>query len=281
MSAQYTKKYLKIESVFKGESSPLVMGILNITSDSFYDGGKFLSEKQYLNQAEKIIGEGADIIDIGAQSTRPGASEIGEQEETKLLIEAVKNIRKQFPEIILSADTYRAITAEKAADVGVDIINDISGGTMDEKMYVTISKLNIPYVLMHMQGTPATMQKNPSYENVTKEVKDFFKQQLALLEKINVNKIIIDPGFGFGKTQEHNYTLFRELEDFKTINKPLLVGISRKSMIWKLLGSSPEKALNGTTALNTIALMKGAKILRVHDVKEAMECVKIMHELYC
>jgi dihydropteroate synthase len=279
MSAQYTKKYLKTDSIFSRNSPPLIMGILNITADSFYDGGRYLSEKEYLIQAEKMIEGGADIIDVGAQSTRPGAVELSEAEEGGKLIEALKIIRKTFPEIMLSADTYRSHIAQQAAEAGADIINDIAGGTMDENMFKVIAQLNIPYVLMHIQGTPQNMQTNPQYKNVTVEVKHFFEHQVNTLNKMGANKIIIDPGFGFGKTLEHNYTLLQQLEQFQEIDKPLLVGISRKSMIWKLLNSTPEKALNGTSVINTIALMKGAKILRVHDVKEAKECVDIIQKM--
>lgn len=279
MSAQYTKKYLKTDSIFSRNSPPLIMGILNITADSFYDGGRYLSTKEYLIQAEKMIEEGADIIDIGAQSTRPGAIELSEVEEAEKLIQALKNIRQAFPEIMLSADTYRSHVAQQATEVGADIINDISGGTMDENMFEVIAQLNIPYVLMHIQGTPQTMQTNPQYTNVTDEVKTFFKNQLDMLSSMGANKIIIDPGFGFGKTLEHNYALLNQLDQFREIDNPLLVGVSRKSMIWKLLNSSPEKALNGTSIINSIALMKGAKILRVHDVKEAKECVRIIQKM--
>ena len=276
MSAQYTKKYPKIERIFTNEMSPLVMGILNITNDSFYDGGMFLDEKKYLLQAEKLLADGADIIDVGAQSTRPGALEIDIKLEADRLSRAVLSIRKQFPDVIVSADTYRVIVAEQAIDAGADIINDISGGGLDKEMYKIISRANIPYILTHIQGSPPNMQQEPIYNDVVNDVKRFFEVKLQELSNMGATRIIIDPGFGFGKTIQHNYTLFNHLDEFALKSTPLMVGISRKSMVWKLLGNSPREALNGTTALHTIALLKGASILRVHDVKEAVEVVRIV-----
>lgn len=267
--------FQKIERIFDQKSPPLVMGILNITSDSFYDGGKYLKEAEWLAQAQKMITEGADIIDIGAYSTRPGAENVSEETEIERLTATIQSIRKAFPEVLISADTFRAKVAEKAIEAGANIINDISGGTMDEKMFETVAKLNVPYVLMHIQGTPATMQVDPTYQNVTKEVMAFFEERIALLEKLGLKKVILDPGFGFGKTMEHNYELLQNLEQFQKFGLPVLAGISRKSMIYKLLNISQQESLNGTTILNTIAIQKGAKLLRVHDVKEAKEVVTL------
>ena len=276
MSAQDTDFSQKTERIFKQDSSPVVMGILNVTSDSFYDGGQYNSEENWLSQTKILIKNGAEIIDIGAYSTRPGAKNISEEEEASQLIKAIKSVRKHFPEILLSADTFRYGVAEKAVEAGANIINDISGGTMDATMFETIAKLNVPYILMHIQGTPETMQKKPEYENVTEEVYSFFAAKIKELNSLGFNKIILDPGFGFGKTLEHNYQLLKEMEKFHSFHLPLLVGFSRKSMINKLLNVSAKDALNGTTILNTIALQKGAKILRVHDVKEAKEAVVIV-----
>jgi dihydropteroate synthase len=276
MSAQDTNFYKKAASIFDVNSPPLVMGILNVTPDSFYDGGRYTSEDRYVIKVKQYIQEGADIIDIGAQSTKPGAKQITEDEELARLIPAIVTIRKLFPEILISADTYRAVIARKAVEAGADIINDISGGTMDEQMFKTIALLKVPYILTHIQGTPQTMQQHPHYENVTNEVMDFFKVRLNQLQQLGVTKIIVDPGFCFGKTLDHNYKLLNELEKFQSLNTPILVGVSRKSMITKLLNVSKEDALNGTTIVNTLALMKGAKILRVHDVKAAKEIVNIV-----
>lgn len=267
--------------VFKNKelnlSSPDVMGILNITPDSFYDGGKFTDKKNILLHAEKMISEGADIIDIGACSTRPNAKDISEEEELKRLIPAIKLVRKKFTDVIISADTFRSSAAEKAIDAGADMINDISGGTMDKKMFETIGKLKVPYVLMHIQGTPQTMQANPQYKDVMKEVKEYFAEKIEKLKSLKVEQIIIDVGFGFGKTVEHNYTLLKHLSELNQFGFPILAGVSRKSMLNKVLGTTPETVLNGTTVANTIALMNGANILRVHDVKEAKEAVKIFN----
>jgi dihydropteroate synthase len=259
-------------------NTPAVMGILNVTPDSFFDGGKFTHEKTMLEHVEKMLEEGADIIDIGACSTRPGAKEISAEEERARLLPALKAIRKKIPDTIISVDTYRSEIAKAAAEEGADMINDISGGTMDENMFEEIARLHVPYVLMHIKGTPAGMQKNPSYENVTAEVKKYFEEKITKLKALGVKQIILDPGFGFGKTLEHNYTLLKNLSEFKSFGFPILAGISRKSMVNKALGTIPEKALNGTTVLNTIALLNGASILRVHDVKEAKEAVKVVKE---
>ncbi|MBA3705675.1 MAG: dihydropteroate synthase [Bacteroidetes bacterium] len=279
MSVQDTVFSQKIEPLFIGQTTSLVMGILNITPDSFFDGGKYNTEEEWLSRVSKMISEGADIIDIGACSTRPGAIIISEQEETERLIPVIKSVRKHFPGTLISADTFRASIAEKAVNAGATIINDISGGTMDTEMFPAIARLQVPYVLMHMQGTPQTMQENPQYGNVTEEVLSFFNDRIGKLKALGFEKIILDPGFGFGKRLEHNYQLLRDLEKFQSFNYPILVGFSRKSMINKILNTKPENALNGTTILNTIALEKGATILRVHDVKEAKEVIKIWEYL--
>jgi|ERR1035437_3417236 dihydropteroate synthase len=258
-------------------STPAVMGILNVTPDSFFDGGKYKDENSILLHAEKMISEGADILDIGACSTRPNAKMIPEEEELNRLIPAIKLVRKKFPLTIISADTFRSKVAYLSVNEGADMVNDISGGTMDEKMFETVGRLKVPYVLMHIKGTPQTMQKDPQYKNVTDEVTNYFKEKIHLAVKNGIKQIILDPGFGFGKNVEHNYQLLKELATFKEFEFPILVGVSRKGMINKVLGTKPEEALNGTTVVNTIALMNGANILRVHDVKEAKEAVKIFN----
>jgi dihydropteroate synthase len=257
-------------------SSPVVMGILNVTPDSFYDGGIYTDEGKLLKHAGDMVSEGAAIIDIGAASTRPGAEDIGETEELKRLLPAIQAVRKIFPDVIISADTYRASIAEKAAEAGADIINDVSGGTMDHKMFETVGRLKLPYVLMHIKGTPKDMQVDPKYNDVTREVKAYFEGRIEQLKKLGVEQIILDPGFGFGKTLDHNYRLLRDLAVFVEMGFPVLAGVSRKSMINKVLKSRPQDALNGTTAVNTIALLNGAKLLRVHDVREALQAVKIV-----
>lgn len=257
-------------------SSPVVMGILNVTPDSFYDGGRYTGEEQLLEHAAKMVREGAAIIDIGAASTKPGAADISEEEELARLIPAIEAVRKTFPQTIISADTYRAAVAEQAVRAGADMINDVSGGTMDAGMFAMAAKLKVPYVLMHIKGTPKDMQIDPQYEDVVKEVKGYFKARVNDLKKLGVEQVILDPGFGFGKTAEHNYTLLHHLEEFTSMGYPLLAGVSRKSMINRVIGTKPENALNGTTVVNTLALMHGAHILRVHDVKEAVQAVKIV-----
>jgi dihydropteroate synthase len=258
---------------------PLVMGILNVTEDSFYDGGQHISETDYLKQCEKMLTEGAGIIDIGATSTRPGAKLNTATEEAVKLLPVITAIRREFPEAIISVDTYHASVAEMAVDNGAGIINDISGGAFDMNMFATIARLKVPYILMHIQGTPENMQLNPVYQNLMQEVMLYFAEKINQLRQLGVNDIIIDPGFGFGKNLNHNYELLQKLELFSMLNLPILVGFSRKSMINKVLHTTTAEALNGTTVLNTIALLKGAKILRVHDVKEAVEAVKITEML--
>jgi dihydropteroate synthase len=255
---------------------PLVMAIVNLTPDSFYDGGKFSTVKDILNDAEEKISQGADIIDLGAASSRPGAKEISLEEEWDRLKDALQALRKQFPTIFISVDTYRAEIALKSADLGVDMINDISGGNLDDEMFKVISKLDIPYILMHMQGNPKTMQENPFYQDVTAEVKNEFAKKIKIFEALGFNKLILDPGFGFGKTLAHNYTLLKNLNIFKELKLPLLAGMSRKRMINQVIGTSPVTALNGTTVLHTIALLNGASILRVHDVREAVQAIQLV-----
>jgi len=270
---------LNIRGQLYNLDKPKIMGILNITPDSFYDGGKYENEKAQLKRVEKMLKEGADFIDIGAQSTRPGANDIGQDEEMKLLSPTITSIRKHFPEVIISVDTWYSKVARTAHNLGADMINDISGGTFDKEMFETINDIQIPYILMHTGGKPSSMQDNPQYENVLKEVIYFMSEQIYKLNLIGVNDIIIDPGFGFGKTLEHNYELLQNLNYFSILETPLLVGLSRKSMIYKVLGNSPNEALNGTTALHFKALEGGANILRVHDVKEAKECIDLYLKL--
>lgn len=258
-------------------SVPVVMGILNVTPDSFYDGGKYVSEVKVIERIHQIVEEGAGIIDVGAYSTRPGAAFVDEKEELGRLAWAVELIRKYYPEVAVSIDTFRAKVAEEIITcLGPVIVNDISGGTMDDGMFEMVAKTGVPYMMMHIQGTPQTMQKNPVYQNVVAEVRDFFTERIEKLNALGFDNIILDPGFGFGKTLAHNYELMNHMEIYQELGYPVLVGISRKTMIYKLLGGTAQDALNGTTVLNTIALMKGANILRVHDVKEAREAVILL-----
>ncbi len=261
-------------------SHPKVMGILNITPDSFFDGGCYQQRDAIIKRCDQILNEGADMIDIGAYSSRPGADHVSEQEELDRLLEVLSWIRDLYPNVILSVDTFRAPIAERCVrEFSVDIINDISGGMMDESMFATIARLKVPYIMMHMKGTPQNMQMNPTYENLTKEISFFFSRQLDQLTALGVSDVILDPGFGFGKTMEHNYQLMNRMEQFDLFKLPVLVGVSRKSMIYKILEVDSAAALNGTTVLNTFALTKGANILRVHDVKEAVECVTLVSQL--
>nr|WP_298991760.1 dihydropteroate synthase [uncultured Polaribacter sp.] len=260
-------------------SSPKVMGILNITPDSFYDGGKYKNESEILHQTEKMLTEGATFIDVGAYSSRPGAAHISEDEELNRILPVIDLLIKEFPEILISVDTFRAKIASETIQRGASIINDISGGNIDEKMFSTISKFNVPYIVMHMLGTPQNMQKNPVYKNITQEVISFFAEKIFQLHQLKVNDIIIDVGFGFGKTIAHNFELLQNLSLFKSLDAPILAGVSRKSMLYKTLDTSAKEALNATTSANTIALLNGANILRVHDVKEAVEAVKIVEQV--
>lgn len=255
---------------------PLVMGILNVTADSFYDGGRYLTDDALLHRAAQILDEGADIIDIGAMSTRPGAEDIPESIEFERISHAVRLVRERFPKAVISVDTWRSSVVETAYKNGADMINDVSGGTFDNKMIQTVGELQMPYCLMHTPAKPDKMQQHTQYEDILKDMLCFFGTQLEKLRKAGLHDIILDPGFGFGKTLEQNYFVLQNLDTFKCFDLPLLVGVSRKSMICKVLGCTPDQALNGTTVLNTVSLLKGAHILRVHDVREAVEVRKIV-----
>jgi dihydropteroate synthase len=257
-------------------NKPLIMGIVNVTPDSFYDGGKYDTVADVLRDVEEKLYQGADIIDIGAASSRPSATEITKEEEWKRLKDVLAGIRKQFPTCVLSVDTYRVPIAEMAVEEGANIINDIGGGTMDANMFSTIARLDVPYVLMHIQGTPQTMQNNPMYDNVSRDVKTELENKIDVLTTLNFTKLIIDPGFGFGKNLEHNYLLLKNLKQFAEMGYPVLAGMSRKGMINKVIGTDPVSALNGTTVVNTIALLNGASILRVHDVREAKQAIELV-----
>lgn len=260
-------------------SSPKVMGILNITPDSFFDGGKYKNETEILSHVEKMLFEGATFIDVGAYSSKPGATHISENEELQRIVPVIKLLIKNFPDIIISVDTFRSSIALETINAGAAIINDISGGKIDEKMFETVADLKVPYILMHMLGTPQNMQLNPVYKDVTQEIISFFAEQIFKLHQLKLNDIIIDVGFGFGKTNNHNFEILKNLSLFKSLDAPILAGISRKSMLYKTLDISAQEALNATTSANTIALLNGASILRVHDVKEAVEAVKIVNQL--
>ncbi len=251
------------------------MGILNLTEDSFFDGGKYNSLEKALVQSEKILSEGAKILDIGAASSRPGAESISPEDELKKLIPFVEKVKSKFPDAVLSIDTFHSKVARECIEAGAHIINDISGGQFDENMFDTIAELNVPYILMHIQGNPQNMQIAPSYENVVLDIANYFNEKIDILKKKGVKDIIIDPGFGFGKTIEDNYDILNNLNHFKMLNKCILAGISRKSMIYKPLNIEPKDTLNATSALHIIALERGATILRVHDVKEAFECIQL------
>ncbi|WP_432670911.1 dihydropteroate synthase [Flavobacterium sp. SM2513] len=254
---------------------PKVMGILNLTPNSFFDGGQFTDENTILNQVEKMLNEGATFIDVGAYSSKPDADYVSEEEELRRLIPIVKLLVSEFPEIILSIDTFRSPVAEKAIEAGASIINDISAGNLDTEMMKTIAKLQVPYIMMHMKGTPKTMQSLTQYEDVLKEMMLYFAEKINLARSLGINDLIVDPGYGFAKTTEQNFEVLHKSELFKHLNVPILAGLSRKSMIYKTLDCSSKQALNGTTVLNTLALTKGANILRVHDVKEAMETIAL------
>jgi dihydropteroate synthase len=252
--------------------SPVIMGVINLTPDSFFESSRFQGIQQAVETAGRMILEGAEILDLGAMSTRPGAEEIHADAELQRLVPALWAIRQAFPGAFLSVDTYRSLVAREAARNGADMINDISGGSFDEHMFGAIAELGLPYVLMHTGGKPKTMQDKPVYKNVLEDVHFFFKQNIDLLRSRGINQVILDPGFGFGKTIEHNYRLLAGLPFLGSLGQPVMAGISRKSLINKILSTAPGSALNGTTVLNTIALLNGADILRVHDVKEAMQC---------
>tara|TARA_B100000809_G_scaffold266760_2_gene331295 strand:+ start:30283 stop:31107 length:825 start_codon:yes stop_codon:yes gene_type:complete len=256
-------------------STPKVMGILNITPDSFFDGGKYKDSKSVLVQVKKMLTEGATFIDVGAYSSRPGATHISEEEELNRMLPIIELLVSEFPEILISVDTFRSNVAIKCIEKGACIINDISGGNADAKMFETVTRLQVPYIIMHMKGTPQNMQNNPTYTNITQEIILDFSKKAHTLKQLGLNDLIIDVGFGFGKTIEHNYELLQNLALFHKLNCPILTGISRKSMLYKFLETTPEHSLNATTIANTIALQKGSQIVRVHDVKEAIEAIKI------
>lgn len=283
---QSAGKFLKRNSILHlGEkevdlSIPVVAGIVNVTPDSFFDGGKMEDETTMLKAVELMVSDGAGIVDVGAVSTRPGSKSVSTKEELTRLLPAVKAIHKAFPDIALSVDTFRSWVAVRVIDeVGPIIINDISGGTLDANMFETVGRMQVPYILSHIKGTPLNMQEDPQYDDLIREVAQYFAERVKKLAKHGVKEIILDPGFGFGKTLDHNYELLNKLDAFKVYQLPVMVGLSRKSMIWKALGATPETALNGTSVANTMALMGGADILRVHDVKEAVEAVKIFCEI--
>lgn len=259
--------------------SPIVMGILNVTPDSFYDGGNLTNEDKIIGKASKMLTDGATILDIGGYSSKPGAEEVSQSEEINRVVPAIQLIISKFPEAIISVDTFRSSVAREAIDAGASIINDISAGELDSNMFATVRELQVPYCIMHMQGNPKTMQQNPTYKNVVSEVFLSLSEKVEKLKSMGVNDILIDPGFGFGKTIEHNYEILNNLSHFERLNAPILVGVSRKSMIYKVLKTNASESLNGTTALNSFALMNGAKILRVHDVKEAQETILLYHKL--
>lgn len=273
-------KYINVNGFLLDLSSPCVMGILNVTPDSFYAGSRMQTEIDITHRIEQIVGEGAGIIDVGAYSSRPNAENVSPAEEMERLRMGLGILRKVQPDAVVSVDTFRADVARMCVEeYGVAIINDIAAGEMDGDMFRTVADLNVPYIMMHMQGTPQNMQQNPHYDNLLKEVFMYFARKVQQLRDLGVKDIILDPGFGFGKTVEHNYELLAHLEEFRIFELPLLVGVSRKSMIYRLLGTTPQEALNGTTVLDTICLLKGADILRVHDVREAVETVKIVEAM--
>ena len=267
----------------KGElidlSTPRIMGILNITPNSFYDGGKYKTDIDFLNQAEKMLVDGADFIDLGAYSSKPSAEFVSEEEEIRRLVRVVSLLVKQFPTIKLSIDTFRAKVAKEAIEAGGALVNDIAAGLLDEQMIEVVGQLQVPYIMMHMRGNPQTMQNMTTYDDLLVDMRSYFSARLAQARAAKINDVILDPGFGFAKTMTQNYELMAKLEHFHCFELPLLVGISRKSMLYKLLDCTPQEALNGTSVLNTIALQKGAQILRVHDVKEANEVRKILNQL--
>lgn len=273
-------RYLNVNGQLLDLSVPQVMGILNVTPDSFYAGSRMQTEADIIVRAQQIMDEGASIIDIGAYSSRPNAEHITSEEEMNRLRPALEILNREHPDAVISVDTFRADVAEWAVkEHGVAIINDISAGEMDPDMFKTVARLGVPYIMMHMQGTPQNMQAQPHYDNLLKEIFLYFARKVQQLRDLGVKDIILDPGFGFGKTLEHNYELMAHLEEFSIFELPLLVGVSRKSMIYHLLGGTPQDALNGTTVLDTVALMKGADILRVHDVREAVEAVKMVNKI--
>lgn len=275
----HKRQYINCKGTLLDVSKPLVMGILNYTPDSFYDGGRYNELSVALHQAEKMITEGAAILDVGAQSSRQGARLLSAEEEGQRIFPLLQELEKNFPNIPISVDTFHAqVAAESVEKYGAAIINDISSGDFDKAMMDTMARLKVPYIIMHMQGTPATMQQNPQYADVVADISLYLSNKIDILTLKGVNDIIIDPGFGFGKTIDHNYEILRKLAQFKIFELPVLVGFSRKSMIYKTLGTTPEDALNGTTVLNVLALERGANILRVHDVAEAVQAIKLVQK---
>ena len=273
-------KYINVGGELMDLSRPRVMGILNVTPDSFYAGSRMQSEQEIAARVEQILTEGGEMIDIGAYSSRPGADDVSTAEEMERLRRGLSIVRRMAPQAVVSVDTFRADVAQMCVEeYGVQIINDIAGGELDDRMFSTVARLQVPYILMHMQGTPRDMQQHPHYNNLLVEVMQYFARKVQQLRDLGAKDIILDPGFGFGKTLEHNYELLSHLEEFRLFELPLLVGVSRKSMIYRLLGGTPADALNGTTALHAISLMKGADILRVHDVRQAVEVVDIYQQM--
>lgn len=270
------KTTLNVKGKLLDLSSPCVMGILNLTTDSFYSSSRISSVELALQRAAEILDEGGKLIDIGAYSSRPGAADVTEQEETDRIVPVVEAIVRNFPDAIISVDTFRAKVARNAVDGGAHVINDISAGNMDEAMFAAVADLKVPYIMMHMRGTPQTMQQHTDYDNLMQEMAGYFSDKVSRLQSLGVNDIILDPGFGFAKTLEQNYEVLQRMGDLDFFELPVLAGLSRKSMIYKFLGEGPGQALNGTTTLNTIALLKGANILRVHDVKAAAECIALV-----
>lgn len=276
VNAFFERKTLNLRGKLVDLSEPKVMGILNVTPDSFYDGGRFFRDEVHLlRQVETMLTEGATFVDIGGYSSRPGADEVSEEEERRRVVNTVTTVANHFPEALLSVDTFRASVAREAVGAGASMVNDISGGAGDEAMLRTVAELSVPYVLMHMRGTPQTMQTLTEYDDLVVELIDYFQQRLNTLQAHGVKDIVIDPGFGFAKTITQNFTLLSHLDAFRMLGVPMLAGLSRKSTIYRTLGVTPDEALNGTTVLNTVALLKGASILRVHDVREAVEAVQL------
>ena len=275
----YQQKTLNCKGKLISLESPLVMGILNVTPDSFFDGGKYQNEKAILDRAEQILKEGGDIIDVGGMSSRPRAEIIDVDEELRRVIPVIEQLSIKFPKAIISIDTIHGEVANQACQAGARMINDISGGTIDNSIFEVAIQNKVPYILMHIQGTPQTMQNNPEYENVVLEILDYFIAKIGELRKKEMIDIIIDPGFGFGKSVEHNYQILNKLHIFKMLEVPIMVGLSRKSMIYKVLETDAQNALNGTTALHMIALQEGARLLRVHDVKEAVQTVTLWNQI--
>ena len=274
-----TNKTLNIGGKLLDLSQPKIMGILNVTPDSFYDGARYKTDEEIIKQAEKMLTEGATFIDVGGYSSRPGAQEVSLADELNRSIHAIQLILKEFPEAIISIDTFRSDVAKAAVDEGALLVNDISAGNLDSNMIETVASLRVPYIAMHMKGNPRTMSEQVNYENLLREMALYFQEKIQHFYEAGIRDVILDPGFGFAKTREQNFELLQHLDYFRMLSKPLLVGLSRKSMIWKTLNITPAEALNGTATLNTIALLKGANILRVHDVKEALQIITLLEKL--